>query len=80
MLETLWAYRSSTKTTIGFSLFSLMYGTEAMSPIELLVPTPRVVHSQEIEMSAATCAECKVSNLETLEEARNLALSRIQRY
>ncbi|XP_050248506.1 uncharacterized protein LOC126695728 [Quercus robur] len=80
LLETLWAYRSSAKTATGFSPFSLVYGTEAISQVELLVPTPRVVHSQEIEMSAATCAECKVSNLETLEEARNLALSRIQRY
>ena len=57
-----------------------MYGTEAISPMELLVPTPRVIHGQEIEMSAATCAKCKVPDLETLEEARNLALSRIQRY
>ena len=78
LLETLWAYRSSTKTTTGFSSFSLVYGTEAISPVELLIPTPRVFHDQEIEMSVATYAECKVSDLETLEEPRNLALSRIQ--
>ena len=75
--ETPWAYRSSTKTATGFSLFSLVYGTEAISPVELLVPTPRMIHGQEIEMSAATCAECKVPYLETLEEVRNLALGRI---
>ena len=80
LLETLWAYRSSTKTATGFSLFSLVYGTEAISPVKLLVPTPRMIHGQEIEMSAATCVECKVPNLETLEEVRNLALGRIQRY
>ena len=57
-----------------------MYGTEAISPVELLVPTPRVIHGQEVEMSAATCAEYKASDLETLEEARNLALGRIQWY
>ena len=55
-----------------------MYGTEAISLVELLIPTPRVVHDQEIEMSVATYAECKVSDLETLEELRNLALSCIQ--
>ena len=54
-----------------------MYGTEAISPVELLVLTPRVVHGQEVEMSAATCAEYKVFDLETLEEARNLAVGRI---
>ena len=80
LLETLWAYRSSAKTATGFSPFSLVYGTEAISPVELLVPTPRVVHGQEVEMSATICAEHKVSDLETLEEARNLAFGRIQRY
>ena len=80
LLETLWAYQSSAKTATGFSLFSLMYGTEAVSPVELLVLTPRVVHGQEVEMSAATCAEYKVSDLEALEEARNLAVGRIQQY
>ena len=75
LLETLWAYQSSTKTATGFSPFSLVYGTEAISPIELLVPTPRVIHGQEIEMSAATCAECRVPDFETLEEVRNLAFS-----
>ena len=75
LLETLWAYRSSTKTATSFSPFSLVYGTEAISPIELLVPTPRVIHGQEIEMSAVTCAECRVPDFETLEEVRNLAFS-----
>ena len=79
-LETLWAYQSSAKTATGFSLFSLVYCIEAISPVELLVPTPRVVHGQEVEMSETTYVEYKVSDLETLEEARNLALGHIQRY
>ena len=54
-----------------------MYGTEAISPVELLVPTPRVVYGQEVEMSAAICVEHKVSYLETFKEARNLAFGRI---
>ena len=75
LLETLLTYRSSAKTTIGFSPFSLMYGTEVISSVELLVHTIKVIHGQEIEMVAATCAEVKFSDLETLEEARNLALN-----
>ena len=66
LLETLWVYESSAEIVASFSLFSLVYGTEAISSVELLVPTPRVVHGQEVEMSAATCAEYKVSDLETL--------------
>jgi len=31
------------KITTGFSPFFLVYGTEAISPVELVIPTPRVV-------------------------------------
>ena len=53
LLETLWAYQSSSKIATGLSPFSLVYGTEAISPVELLVPTPRVVHGQETDVSKA---------------------------
>ena len=39
----LWACKSSLKTATGFSPFSLIYGTEAVAPVELAIPTPRVV-------------------------------------
>ena len=42
-LETLWAYRSSSKTAIGLSPFSFVYGFEAISLIEQLVPTLRML-------------------------------------
>ena len=77
LLEILLTYRSSAKIAISFSPFFLMYGTKVISSVELLVPTLKVIHGQEIEMVAATCAEVEVSDLETLEEARNLALNRI---
>ena len=53
-----------------------MYGTEAISPVELLVPTPRVVHGQETDVNVATCAKIRTTDLETLEETRNLAYNR----
>ena len=80
LLKTLWAYRNSSKTAIGLSPFSLVYGTEAISPIELLVSTPRVVHGQETDMDATTYAKIRTIDLETLEETRNLAYDRTQRY
>ena len=43
MTNVLWACRSSVKTATGFSPFSLVYGTEAISLVELVVPTTRVV-------------------------------------
>ena len=80
LLETLWAYRSSSKIATGLSAFSLIYGTEAISPVELLVPTPRVVHGQETDVDAATCAEIRTTDLETLEETQNIAYNCTQRY
>ena len=80
LLEILWAYRSLSKTAIRLSPFFLVYGTEAISPVELLVPTPRVVHRQEIDVDATTYVEIRTTDLETLEETQNLAYSRTQWY
>ena len=63
LLETLWAYQSSSKTATKLSPFSLVYGTEAISLVELLVPTPRVVHGQETDVNAATCAKIELQTL-----------------
>ena len=80
LLETLLAYWSSSKTTTELSPFSLVYDTEAISPVELLVPTLKVVHGQETDMDATTCAEIRTIDLETFEEMWNLAYDRTQRY
>ena len=41
--DTLWAYRNSPKSTTGFSPFSLVYGTEVVSPVEIITPSLRVM-------------------------------------
>uniref|UniRef100_A0A2N9EK87 Integrase catalytic domain-containing protein n=1 Tax=Fagus sylvatica TaxID=28930 RepID=A0A2N9EK87_FAGSY len=76
----LWAYRGSTKTATGFTPFSLVYGTDAISPTELLVPSPRILHGMDLEADADICAEARVADLEGLEEARELAQARSLRY
>ena len=40
----LWAYRTTHKTMIGHSPFTLAYGTEAIIPVELEVPSHRVTY------------------------------------
>ena len=45
----LWAYRNSPKSAIGFSPFFLVYGTEVVSPAEIITPSLRVMQMQEKE-------------------------------
>ena len=39
IFSALWAYRTSAKTSIGFTLFQLVYGLEAIIPIECEIPS-----------------------------------------
>jgi transposase InsO family protein len=39
LFSTLWAYRTSVKTTTGFTPFQLVYGIEAVLPIECEIPS-----------------------------------------
>ena len=65
------------KTNAGFSPFSLVYGTEAISPVELVVPTPRVILEESQEDSNN---ERRIADLEGVEEERELAKRRSQTY
>ena len=39
LFSTLWAYRTSVKTTTGFTPFQLVYGLEVVPPIECDIPS-----------------------------------------
>ena len=80
LANVLWACRNSMKTATGFSLFSLIYGTEAISPMELVVPTPRVVLEENQESTEDTNDERRVADLDGLEEEREVTRMRSQRY
>jgi hypothetical protein len=80
LADTLWAYHSSPKTATGFTPFYMVYGTDVISPMELLVPIPRILHGMDLEADADVCTEARVADLESLEEARELAQVRSLRY
>ena len=65
---------------MGFSPFSLVYGTEAISPVELVVPTPRVVLEEGQEETEDANNERRLADLEGVEEERELVKKRSQRY
>ena len=66
LIDVLWACRSSVKTTTGFSPFSLVYGTEAISPVKIVVTTPRVVLGENQEDTEEANNERRLADLEGL--------------
>ncbi|XP_071708830.1 uncharacterized protein [Rutidosis leptorrhynchoides] len=67
----LWAHRTTFKKSIGETPFSLVYGSEAVIPAEILVPTHRVANLDE-EANGETLCE----NLNLIEERRLMAAIR----
>ena len=47
--DALWAYRKSPKSATGFSPFFLVYGTEVVSPAEIMTPSLRVMQMRKKE-------------------------------
>ena len=68
LTNVLWAYKSSLKTATRFSPFSLIYGTEAISPVELVIPTLRVVLEGIQEDTDSMSNKGRLVDLEGLEE------------
>lgn len=71
----LWAYRTTTKTGNHCTPFSLVYGSEAVLPAEIGLPT-YCVHSFD---ENSNNDELRL-NLESLEERRDLAALREAKY
>jgi len=64
----LWAYRTLYKTATGHTLFSLAYGSEAMLPVETIVPSHRRIHYNPKENEVL-----RNVSLDLIEEWRNEA-------
>ena len=80
LFRSFWAYRKSPRSAIGFSPFSLVYGTEVVSLVEVMTPSLRVmqIHGKEKEEEAFTAERCE--DLEGLDERREEAQERRSKY
>ncbi|XP_071714546.1 uncharacterized protein [Rutidosis leptorrhynchoides] len=67
----LWVHRTTFKKSTGKTPFSLVYGSEAVIPAEILVPMYRIVNFDEETNSEALC-----ENLNLIEERRLMAAIR----
>jgi hypothetical protein len=71
LFSTLWAYRTTVKTTTGFMPFYLFHGVKATLPIECEIPTLCTT----IELLPDTAPmEQHLLNLESLDEDRRSSL------
>ena len=74
LFPTLWAYRTSIKMATNFTLFQLVYGLEAIFPIECEIPSLKLAvqllpktsaleaRLMELEQLDATCRDATISN------------------
>ena len=67
----LWAYRTAYKIAIGTTPFNLVFGLNAILPIEFLIPTLRV--AKQMEWTGHELSEC-IDDLERLDEDRRIAV------
>ncbi|KAL0439133.1 UNVERIFIED_CONTAM: hypothetical protein Slati_2396300 [Sesamum latifolium] len=75
LTNVLWAYRTTPRGSTGESPFSLVYGTKAIIPAELRMPSHRVMNFSE-ECNTELLKE----SLDLIEELREKAFIRVQRY
>jgi ribonuclease HI len=71
----LWADRTTTKNATGQTPFSLVFGSEAVIPTEMVIPTARIIYQQP-----ETNAENLLQDLDTINELRDLAKIRLAAY
>lgn len=70
----LWAYRTSKRRPTQMTPFSLVYGTEAVLPVEIAVPSARMALRSE------ALSNLRPAELEALDERRDQARANLQTY
>ncbi|KAK9042314.1 hypothetical protein V6N11_017391 [Hibiscus sabdariffa] len=75
---TLLAYRTSVRTSTGATPYSLVYGTEAVLPVEVENPSLRVL--SEVELDEAEWIQTRYDQLNMIEEKRLKAIFHAQMY
>ena len=74
----MWAYRTSIRTPIGATPFSLTYGVEAVLPLEVEIPSLRV-SLKGLVTNEDYCA-MKLQELELLDEKRQASFDHMRVY
>ncbi|KAL0430392.1 UNVERIFIED_CONTAM: hypothetical protein Sradi_0665200 [Sesamum radiatum] len=75
LTSVLWAYRTTLRGPTGESPFSLVYGTKAIIPAELGIPSHRIMHFSEGHNN-----ELRKENLDLLEKLREKVFLRVKMF
>ncbi|XP_077215936.1 uncharacterized protein LOC143850590 [Tasmannia lanceolata] len=78
LLYALWAYRTSIRASIGATPYSLVYGMEAVLPVELRIPSLRAM--MEADLPESEWAQARYQELHMIDEKRLKALYHVQGY
>ncbi|GKV43694.1 hypothetical protein SLEP1_g50955 [Rubroshorea leprosula] len=74
--ETLWAYRTSQRSSTKMTPFALTYGHDAVLPMELIARSLRIAIQHNLQ--SGEYDEAMMLELEDLEDTRLIALDRLQ--
>ena len=74
----LYAYRTGVRTSTGATPYSLVYGMEAILPIEMEIPSLRVL--KEVKLEEAEWVQARYEQLNLVEEKRMKAICHGQLY
>jgi len=77
LLEALWAYRTTVRTTTGCTPYNLVFGSEAVLPLEVQLPSLRVA-MQFTDPNEN--AQVRFAELEALDERRLMTQQRLEIY
>ena len=71
-------YRTSTRTSTGATPFSLVYGMEAVLPIEVQIPSLRIM--KDVDLSEDDWIQTRLDQLNLIDEKRLTAICHGQTY
>ncbi|KAM0833194.1 hypothetical protein ACQ4PT_064416 [Festuca glaucescens] len=78
LFESLWAYRVTVRTPTQSTPYSLVYGSEAVLPLEVQLPSLRVAIQDELTKDEQV--HLRFQELDALEEERPYALQNLELY
>ena len=78
--EALWSYRTSTRRSTGTTPFNLVYGAEAVLPVEIELPSLRITAATELTLEDEKYVKSCIAALEILEEERKDTQKKLKLY